>query len=184
MRHNQDDRAERGVSTSIDTTQEARDSDVMRVAPEKKAWVPPQKVSDRLSDMVSDRYRIRLFDSSRLHGIDSSASDFSTEHEFYIDVFIKRLCNSGNHKSNVASLSQVWNAFIHNVGEIGRDAWLDKLTLSRNRFEKRNSVGARYKLHRLSIEAGLPCLSLGDACQCCVNNLTRDPKEDYSMTDL
>ena len=37
MRHNQDDRAGRGVGTSIETTQEARDRDVLRVAPEKKA---------------------------------------------------------------------------------------------------------------------------------------------------
>uniref|UniRef100_M4BUB0 Uncharacterized protein n=1 Tax=Hyaloperonospora arabidopsidis (strain Emoy2) TaxID=559515 RepID=M4BUB0_HYAAE len=37
MRYNQDDRAGRGVSTSIDTTQEARDRDVLRVSPEKKA---------------------------------------------------------------------------------------------------------------------------------------------------
>ena len=27
---------------------------------------------------------------------------------------------------------QAWNAFIHNVGEIGRDAWLDKLLLALN----------------------------------------------------
>uniref|UniRef100_M4BBM2 RxLR effector candidate protein n=1 Tax=Hyaloperonospora arabidopsidis (strain Emoy2) TaxID=559515 RepID=M4BBM2_HYAAE len=50
MRHNQDDRAGRGVGTSIDTTQDARDRDVLRVAPEKKTWLPLQKVLDRLSD--------------------------------------------------------------------------------------------------------------------------------------
>ena len=27
---------------------------------------------------------------------------------------------------------QPWNAFIHKVGEIGRDAWLDKLLVARN----------------------------------------------------
>ena len=89
MRHNRDDRAGRGVGASIDTTQEARDSDVMCVAPEEKAWLPPQRVLDRLSDTVSNRYRVRLFDSSRLHGIEASASEFLTEHEFYIDVFFK-----------------------------------------------------------------------------------------------
>ena len=98
MRHNQDDRAGRGVSISIDTTQEDRDRDVLRVDPEKKAWLPPQRVLDRLSDTVSNHYRIRLFNSSRLHGIDSSASEFRTEHDFYIDVFFKhqRYCGKIN----------------------------------------------------------------------------------------
>ena len=62
MRHNQDDRAGRKVGTSVDNTQEARDRDVRRVAPEKNVWLPPQRVLDRLSDTVSDRYQIRLFD--------------------------------------------------------------------------------------------------------------------------
>ena len=31
-------------------------------------------------------------------------------------------------------------------------------------------------------ESGLPCLSWSDTCQCCVD-LTRAPKEAYSMTD-
>ena len=56
LRHNQDDHSGRGVGTSIDTTHEARDRDPRRVAPEKKAWLPPQIVLDRLSDTVSDLY--------------------------------------------------------------------------------------------------------------------------------
>ena len=89
----------------------------------------------------------------------------------------------GNHKRDNPSLIQAWNDFIHNVDESGRDAWLDQLLLARNRFEKRTSTGARFKLRRLSREAGLPCLSWGDACQSCVNNLARAPKEAYSMTE-
>ena len=58
-----------------------------------------------------DHYRIRLFDSSRLHYLDSSASSFRTEHDFYIDVFFKNRWYSGNHKRDVASLIQALNAF-------------------------------------------------------------------------
>ena len=183
MRHNQDDRAGRVVCTSIDTTQEGRDRDVLGVAPEKKAWLTPQRVFDRLSVTVSCRYRIRLLDSSSLQGFESSASAFCTEHDIYIDVFFKHRWSSRNHKRDRVSLIQEWNAFIHNFEEIGREAWLDKLTLSRNRFKKRNSTGARYKLHRLSRKAGLPCLSWGDAFQCFVSNLIQASKEAYSMTD-
>ena len=32
---------------------------------------------------------------------------------------------------------QAWNAFIRNVKDIGREAWLRKLDASRVRFEKR-----------------------------------------------
>ena len=60
MRHNQDDRAGRGVGISNDTTQKGRDRDILRVAPEKKTWLSLQRVLDRLSYTVSDRYRIRL----------------------------------------------------------------------------------------------------------------------------
>uniref|UniRef100_M4BM94 RxLR effector candidate protein n=1 Tax=Hyaloperonospora arabidopsidis (strain Emoy2) TaxID=559515 RepID=M4BM94_HYAAE len=43
-------------------------------------------------------------------------------------------------------------------------------------FEKRTPTGARYKLHRLSKEAGLPCLYWGDACQCCASNIGTNSK--------
>ena len=163
--------------------QEARDRDVLRDAPERKAWLPPQGVLDRLHDTISDRYQLRLSDSSRLYGLDASASDVRTEHDFCIDVILQHRWYSGNHKRDGDLLIQAWNAFIYNVGKNGREAWLEKLTLSRNRFEKRTSIGARYKMHRLSRESRLSCLSWGDACQCCMNNLARSPKEAYSVND-
>ena len=58
MHHNQDDCAGRGVANSIDTTQEARDRDVLLFASDKRVWLPPQKVLDRLSDTIRGRYRI------------------------------------------------------------------------------------------------------------------------------
>ena len=55
MHHSPSDRDDPGVSTSIDTRQETVDRNILRVAPEKKPWIPPQRV-DRLSDTTSDRY--------------------------------------------------------------------------------------------------------------------------------
>uniref|UniRef100_A0AAV1U7G9 Uncharacterized protein n=1 Tax=Peronospora matthiolae TaxID=2874970 RepID=A0AAV1U7G9_9STRA len=74
------------------------------------------------------------------------------------------------------------NAYIHNLEDVGRDAWNDKLIKARDKFEKRTPTGPRYKLHRLSREKGLPCLSWGDSCPCCVNNSARAPKEAYLLT--
>uniref|UniRef100_A0AAV1TJ13 Uncharacterized protein n=1 Tax=Peronospora matthiolae TaxID=2874970 RepID=A0AAV1TJ13_9STRA len=158
---------------------EERDRNVLRFAPEKKAWMPPKSVMDHLSATTSDRYRTRLFDSSRIHHLDPSAKNYRAEHEFFIDAFFRHRWYSGNHKRDGPSLLQAWNAYIHNLEDVGRDAWNDKLIKARDKFEKRTPTGARYKLHRLSMEKGLPCLSWEDSCPCCVNNSARAPKEAY-----
>uniref|UniRef100_A0AAV1V8I8 Uncharacterized protein n=1 Tax=Peronospora matthiolae TaxID=2874970 RepID=A0AAV1V8I8_9STRA len=147
-----DTTSQRGASTSVGTSQEERDRNVLRLAPEKKAWMPPKSVMDHLSATTSDRYRTRLFDSSRIHHLDPSAKDYRAEHEFFIDAFFRHRWYSGNHKRDGPSLLQAWNAYIHNLEDVGRDAWNDKLTKARDKFEKRTPTGARYKLHRLSRE--------------------------------
>uniref|UniRef100_A0AAV1UCL2 Uncharacterized protein n=1 Tax=Peronospora matthiolae TaxID=2874970 RepID=A0AAV1UCL2_9STRA len=51
------------------------------------------------------------------------------------------------------------------------------------RFEKRNPVGTRYKLNRLSREEGLPCLSWGDSCSGCLDNSNRAPRAAFLPND-
>uniref|UniRef100_A0AAV1UQQ5 Uncharacterized protein n=1 Tax=Peronospora matthiolae TaxID=2874970 RepID=A0AAV1UQQ5_9STRA len=177
-----DTTSQRGASTSVGTSQEEWDRSVLRLAPEKKAWLPLQSAMDRLSATTSDRYRTRLFDLSRIHHLDPSAKDYRTENDFFIDAFFKHRWYSGNHKRDGPSLLQAWNAYIHNLEDVGRDVWNDKLFKAHDKFEKRNPTGARYKLHRLSRDKGLPCLSWGDSCPCCVNNSARAPKEAYLLT--
>ena len=106
MHHDQEDRTGRGFSTSINTMQEARHRGILRVSPEKKAWLPSDRVLDCLSDTVNGRYRIRIFDSSILHKLDSSASDFRTEHDFFVTVVFKHRWYSKNHKRDGESLTQ------------------------------------------------------------------------------
>uniref|UniRef100_A0AAV1THQ8 Uncharacterized protein n=1 Tax=Peronospora matthiolae TaxID=2874970 RepID=A0AAV1THQ8_9STRA len=43
-----DTTSQRGTSTSVGTSQEERDRSVLRLAPKKKAWLPPKSVMDRL----------------------------------------------------------------------------------------------------------------------------------------
>ena len=62
---------------------------------------------------------------------------------------------------------------------VGWDAWLDKLIAARNRFEHKSPTGARFKLHPLSLEAGLPFLSWEDNCQSCVKNSFRASREAF-----
>ena len=76
---------------------------------------------------------------------------------------------------------QAWNAFIANMFTVGRQSWLDRIDVARSKFEQKSHVGARYKLHRLSREAGLPCLSWGEKCPSCVDNSVRAPKEEYLL---
>uniref|UniRef100_A0AAV1TJX5 Uncharacterized protein n=1 Tax=Peronospora matthiolae TaxID=2874970 RepID=A0AAV1TJX5_9STRA len=177
-----DTTSQRGASTSVGTSQEERDRNLLRLAPEKKAWMPPKSVMDHLSATTSDRYRTRLFDSSRIHHLDPSAKNYRAEHEFFIDAFFKHRWYSVNHKRDGPSLLLAWNAYIHNLEDVGRGVWNDKLIKARDKFKKRSPTGARYKLHRLSREKGLPCLSWGDPCPCFVNNSARAPKEAYLLT--
>uniref|UniRef100_A0AAV1T9E6 Uncharacterized protein n=1 Tax=Peronospora matthiolae TaxID=2874970 RepID=A0AAV1T9E6_9STRA len=132
-----DTTSQRGASTAVGTSQEERDRNVLRLAPEKKAWMPPKSVMDHLSATTSDRYRTRLFDSSRIHHLDPSAKTYRAEHEFFIDAFFRHRWYSGNHKRDGPSLLQAWNAYIHNLEDVGRDAWNDKLIKARDKFEKR-----------------------------------------------
>uniref|UniRef100_A0AAV1VBQ3 Uncharacterized protein n=1 Tax=Peronospora matthiolae TaxID=2874970 RepID=A0AAV1VBQ3_9STRA len=144
-----DTTSQRGASTSVGTSQEERDRNVLRLAPEKKAWMPPKTVMDHFSATTSDRYRTRIFDSSRIHHLDPSAKNYRAEHEFFIDAFFRHRWYSGNHKRDGPSLLQAWNAYIHNLEDVGSDAWNDKLIKARDKFEKRTPTGARYNLHRL-----------------------------------
>uniref|UniRef100_A0AAV1UP19 Uncharacterized protein n=1 Tax=Peronospora matthiolae TaxID=2874970 RepID=A0AAV1UP19_9STRA len=43
-----DTTSQRGASPSVGTSQEERDRNVLRLAPEKKAWMPPKSVMDHL----------------------------------------------------------------------------------------------------------------------------------------
>uniref|UniRef100_A0AAV1TM12 Uncharacterized protein n=1 Tax=Peronospora matthiolae TaxID=2874970 RepID=A0AAV1TM12_9STRA len=176
-----DTTSQRGASPSVGTSQEERDRNVLRLAPEKKAWMPLKSVMDHLSATTSDRCRTRLFDSSRIHHLDPSAKNYRAENDFFIDAFFRHRWYSGNHKRDGPSLLQAWNAYIHNLEDVGRDAWNDKLIKARDKFEKRTPTGARYNLHRLSREKGKPCLSWGDSCPCWVNNSARAPKEAYLL---
>uniref|UniRef100_A0AAV1U564 Uncharacterized protein n=1 Tax=Peronospora matthiolae TaxID=2874970 RepID=A0AAV1U564_9STRA len=81
-----DTASQRGASTFVGTSQEERDRNFLGLAPEKKAWMPPKSVMDHLSATTSDRYRTRLFDSSRIHRFDPSAKNYRAENEFFIDA--------------------------------------------------------------------------------------------------
>uniref|UniRef100_A0AAV1V628 Uncharacterized protein n=1 Tax=Peronospora matthiolae TaxID=2874970 RepID=A0AAV1V628_9STRA len=70
-----DTTSQRGASPSVSTSQDERDRNVLRLAPEKKTWMPPKYVMDHLLATTSDRYRTRLFDSSRIHHLDPSAKN-------------------------------------------------------------------------------------------------------------
>ena len=69
--------------------------------------------------------------------------------------------------------------FVGNIENVGGEVWLNKLIAARNRFEQTSPTGARFKLHRLSREAGLPFLSWGENCQSCVDNSVRAPREAF-----
>ena len=172
----------RGTPTSAGTTQGSDDSKMSNLAPEKKPWLLPERLINSLSGETTPHNKYPLFIATKLHGLDPSAKNFRAEEDFYLDAFLKHRWFSGNNKRDKVSLMQAWSAFIRNVKDIGREAWLQKLNANRVKFEKRTPTGAKYKLHRLSREAGLPCLTWGDPCPCCVDNSKRVKGDVYSLS--
>uniref|UniRef100_A0AAV1UEX5 Uncharacterized protein n=1 Tax=Peronospora matthiolae TaxID=2874970 RepID=A0AAV1UEX5_9STRA len=146
-------------------------------------WMPSSKKLDQFAGMITDRDRIPLFDRGKICPPNSSTETIRAEEEFFTDAFFKHRWYKCSRVRDGKALVQGWNALIHNIERIGREAWLGKLDAARIIFDKRNPVGARYKLHRLSREAGLPCLSWGDSCPGCLDNANRSPRENYLPND-
>ena len=148
-----------GTPVSVSATQRSTDTEVSTLAPEKMPWLLPERLINSLSGETTPHNKYPLFIASKMQRLNLSAKNFSAEEDFYLDAFLKHRWYNRNNKRDKASLMQAWNAFIRNVKDIGREAWLRKLDASRVRFEKRTPTGAKFKLHRLSREAGLPCLT-------------------------
>uniref|UniRef100_A0AAV1T981 Uncharacterized protein n=1 Tax=Peronospora matthiolae TaxID=2874970 RepID=A0AAV1T981_9STRA len=108
---------------------------------------------NRLASTTTERDRIPLFDCRKICPPDSSTEIIRAEEEFFTDAFFKQRWYNGSRVRDGKALVQGWNALIHNIECIGREAWLAKLDAAHIRFEKRDPVGARYKLHRLLKEA-------------------------------
>ncbi|CAI5703339.1 unnamed protein product [Peronospora effusa] len=128
----------RSVGTSVDTTQEALDRNVLRLAPDRKPWMLPKHLLDRWYRKTNERFPIPLFDATQLHGLDASAKNFRTENDYYIDVFLEDRWYGPHKKREADAFLQSWSAFITNVLDVGKEAWFQRLFASRNKFEKRS----------------------------------------------
>ena len=76
-----------GTKASVGTTQEALDGNVLRLVPEHKHWVLPERLVNDLSGKTSLHHRIPLFDVTLLNGLDISASNFCPEEDFCLNNF-------------------------------------------------------------------------------------------------
>lgn len=76
------DSDESGTFASVGTNQQAVDRNVLRLAPELRPWLLPERLVNDLSGTTSEQYRIPLFDANRLHGLEISADNFCAVEDF------------------------------------------------------------------------------------------------------
>uniref|UniRef100_A0AAV1T783 Uncharacterized protein n=1 Tax=Peronospora matthiolae TaxID=2874970 RepID=A0AAV1T783_9STRA len=145
--------------------------------------MPSSRELDRLVGMTTERERIPFFDCRKICPPNSSTETIRAEKEFFTVAFFNHRWYNGSRVRDGKALVQGWNALIYNIKCIGREAWLGKHDAARIRFEKRNPAGVRYKLHRLSREARLLCLSWGDSRPDCLDNSNCAPREAYLPND-
>ena len=82
-------RGARGARSYVGTAQEEQDRNALLSTPQNKRWMPTLCEVREGYVSTNGSCRIPLFDSSRIHGLDASAKDYRTEHEFYIDIFLR-----------------------------------------------------------------------------------------------
>uniref|UniRef100_A0AAV1USJ1 Uncharacterized protein n=1 Tax=Peronospora matthiolae TaxID=2874970 RepID=A0AAV1USJ1_9STRA len=93
---------------------------------------------------------------------DSSTETIRAEEEFFTDAFFKHRWYNGNRGRDGKALVQGWNALIHNIECIGREAWLAKLDAARIRFRKRNPVGVVFRRFFSNAAGGSRHIALRD----------------------
>ena len=153
---------------------------MLRLAPENKPWVLPVRLVNDLSGETSLHHRISLFDARLIQRLDISASNFALKNTSIWRLF-------GSIVGIVATLSETkvrycWRGTPSYSICSTLGARLQNLDTTRVRFEKRTLTGAKVRLHNLSREAIIPCLTWGYPCPCCFDSTQRIRREVYSLS--
>uniref|UniRef100_A0AAV1T6K3 Uncharacterized protein n=1 Tax=Peronospora matthiolae TaxID=2874970 RepID=A0AAV1T6K3_9STRA len=155
------DRGNTGASANAGTNQEARDRNVLFHAPQAESpLMPRSRELDRLAGTPTEQDQIPLFDCRKICHPDSGTETIHAEEKLFTDAFFKHRWYNGSRVQDGKALVQGWNALIHNIERIGREAWLAKADAARIRFERTQPSRGAMQVAP-AIKRGRNTLSLG-----------------------
>ena len=126
-------------------------------------WVVPQSHIDRCKGHRLTDGGVAAYDIRKLRAFDPKEMSNAEAFRYWTELFHEYRYYNGKRAltqlpvaTECTATAQAWEAFVHNVSR-GYDAWMRSFNTMKEKFARETVRGAKMRVHRTAIEAGLPC---------------------------